>query len=99
MSNAKKPEIQGFFDEATNTVSYLVVDPASGAAAFVDPVLDFDPKSGKVSTASAGRLLAAAEKQRRGSNGSSRRTPMPTICRPRSTSRRRRARKSASARI
>ena len=62
MSNAKKPEIQGFFDEATNTVSYLVVDPASGAAAFVDPVLDFDPKSGKVSTASAGRLLAAAEK-------------------------------------
>ena len=62
MSNAKKPEIQGFFDEATNTVSYLVVDPASGAAAFVDPVLDFDPKSGKVSTASADRLLAAAEK-------------------------------------
>lgn len=62
MSNAKKPEIQGFFDEATNTVSYLVVDPESRAAAFVDPVLDYDPKSGKVSTASADRLLNAAEK-------------------------------------
>ncbi len=62
MSNEKRPEIQGFFDEATNTVSYLVVDPESRAAAFVDPVLDYDPKSGKVSTASADRLLAAAEK-------------------------------------
>lgn len=62
MSNEKKPEIQGFFDEATNTVSYLVVDPESRAAAFVDPVLDYDPKSGKVSTASADRLLNAAEK-------------------------------------
>ena len=56
MTNANKPEISGFFDEATNTVSYLVVDPASRAAAFVDPVLDFDPKSGKVATASADRL-------------------------------------------
>ena len=62
MTNANKPEISGFFDEATNTVSYLVVDPASRAAAFVDPVLDFDPKSGKVATASADRLLDAAEK-------------------------------------
>lgn len=62
MSNAKRPEIRGFFDEATNTVSYLVVDPESRAAAFVDPVLDYDPKSGKVSTASADRLLAAAGK-------------------------------------
>jgi glyoxylase-like metal-dependent hydrolase (beta-lactamase superfamily II) len=62
MSNEKRPEIQGFFDEATNTVSYLVVDPESRAAAFIDPVLDYDPKSGKVSTASADRLLNAAEK-------------------------------------
>lgn len=62
MSDAKRPEIEGFFDEATNTVSYLVVDPATRAAALVDPVLDYDPKSGKVSTASADRLLAAAEK-------------------------------------
>ncbi|ABS63237.1 beta-lactamase domain protein [Parvibaculum lavamentivorans DS-1] len=62
MSNDKRPEIQGFFDEASNTVSYLVVDPDSRAAAFVDPVLDYDPKSGKLSTASADRLLDAAEK-------------------------------------
>ena len=56
------PEIQAFFDEDTNTVSYLVSDPATREAAVIDPVLDFDPRSGKVSVASAERLLAAARK-------------------------------------
>jgi glyoxylase-like metal-dependent hydrolase (beta-lactamase superfamily II) len=55
-----KAEIRAFFDEATNTVSYLVTDPATRAAAIIDPVLDFDPRSGKVATASADRILAAA---------------------------------------
>ena len=40
------PEITAFFDEATNSVSYLVADPATRAAAVIDPVLDFDPASG-----------------------------------------------------
>ncbi len=62
MSDAARAEIHGFFDDATNTVSYLVIDPASSNAACVDPVLDFDPQSGKVSTTGADRLLEAATK-------------------------------------
>jgi glyoxylase-like metal-dependent hydrolase (beta-lactamase superfamily II) len=57
-------EIQAFFDEATFTVSYLVSDPATHQAAIVDPVLDYDPKSGRTSTHSADALLAAAAAQR-----------------------------------
>ncbi|MGZ8407504.1 MAG: MBL fold metallo-hydrolase [Caulobacteraceae bacterium] len=57
------PHVQGFFDTATNTISYLVSDPATKAAAIVDPVLDFDAKAGRVGTASADALLAEAEAQ------------------------------------
>jgi glyoxylase-like metal-dependent hydrolase (beta-lactamase superfamily II) len=57
------PRITAFFDEATNSVSYLVADPASGAAAVIDPVLDFDVASGRIATRSAGRILAAAQEQ------------------------------------
>jgi glyoxylase-like metal-dependent hydrolase (beta-lactamase superfamily II) len=55
--------IEGFFDEATNSVSYLIADSATRAAAVIDAVLDFDLASGKVSTASADRILASAEQQ------------------------------------
>lgn len=55
-----KPIIRSFFDAATNTVSYLVSDPVSRQAAIIDPVLDFDPKSARLSTASADAVLAAA---------------------------------------
>lgn len=55
------PVIKTFFDEPTNTVSYLVVDPATNDAAVVDPVLDFDAASGEVDTRSADAILAAAE--------------------------------------
>ncbi|MCC8428451.1 MBL fold metallo-hydrolase [Reyranella aquatilis] len=59
-----KPIIDAFFDEATFTVTYLVTDPQTKRAAIVDPVLDYDPKSGKASTRSAERVLAkAAERQ------------------------------------
>ena len=58
-----RPIIRSFFDEATNTVSYLVADPTTGAAAVIDPVLDFEPASGRISTASAEKLLAEAEKE------------------------------------
>jgi glyoxylase-like metal-dependent hydrolase (beta-lactamase superfamily II) len=57
------PIIRSFFDEATNTVSHIVADPATGAAAVIDPVLDYNPASGEVATASAEKLLAEAEKQ------------------------------------
>ena len=55
-----KPIIEAFFDEPTNTISYLVVDPASGDAAVIDPVLDFDMASGAADTRSAERILAVA---------------------------------------
>ena len=54
-----RPDVQAFFDTATFTASYLVVDPATKTAAIIDPVLDFEPKAGKLSTASADALLAA----------------------------------------
>ena len=57
------PIIRSFFDEATNTVSHLVADLHSGAAAVIDPVLDFNPASGQIGTASAEKILAAAEKE------------------------------------
>jgi len=55
------PGITAFFDEATNSVSYLVADPASRLALVIDPVLDFDCAGGVVSTASADKILAAAD--------------------------------------
>ena len=47
------PIIHAFFDEPTNTVSYLVADPQTRKAAVIDPVLDYDHKSGKASAKSA----------------------------------------------
>lgn len=61
MSSA--PAITAFFDEATNTVSYLVADRVTKSAVVIDPVLDFDPASGTVGTHSADRVLAAATEQ------------------------------------
>jgi glyoxylase-like metal-dependent hydrolase (beta-lactamase superfamily II) len=56
-----KPEIRAFFDEPTNTVSYLVWDPATLDGAVIDPVLDFDHRSGKANVHSADAILAAAK--------------------------------------
>jgi glyoxylase-like metal-dependent hydrolase (beta-lactamase superfamily II) len=55
------PFIQSFFDEQTFTVTYLVGDPATKEAAVIDPVLDFDLSSGRLSTASVEAVLAAAK--------------------------------------
>ncbi|MGH6749268.1 MAG: MBL fold metallo-hydrolase [Methyloceanibacter sp.] len=55
------PTIKAFFDERTNTISYLVADPATKRAAIVDPVLDYDHASGKASTNSADAILKEAE--------------------------------------
>lgn len=57
-----RAHIQGFFDESTFTVSYLVGDPATKIAAVIDPVLDYDPKSGRTSTASADAILETAKR-------------------------------------
>ena len=58
-----KPLIQAFFDEPTNTVSYLVTDPVTRKGVVIDPVLDYDHPSGKASVASADAILAAASEQ------------------------------------
>jgi glyoxylase-like metal-dependent hydrolase (beta-lactamase superfamily II) len=55
-----RPAIRAFFDEATNTFSYLVADPATRRAAVIDPVLDYDPKSGEVDIRSVDAILAEA---------------------------------------
>lgn len=52
--------IRAFFDEATNSVSYLIADEATKSAAIIDPVLDFDPVTGAVATRSADQLLQVA---------------------------------------
>jgi glyoxylase-like metal-dependent hydrolase (beta-lactamase superfamily II) len=52
------PTVEGFFDAATHTITYLVADPAPGAAAIIDPVLDFDTASGRTATVSLERVLA-----------------------------------------
>lgn len=57
------PAVQAWFDPATNTLSYLVHDPATRAAAIIDPVLDFDSSDGRLATTSADAILATAEAQ------------------------------------
>ena len=53
-----KPDVKAFFDEATFTVSYVVSDPATARAVIIDPVLDYDPASGRTSTGSADQVIA-----------------------------------------
>ena len=55
----ESPEIRGFFDEQTNTISYLVWDSPTGQAVVIDPVLDYDPADGTVDTRSAEKVLNA----------------------------------------
>ena len=57
--------IQAFFDNDTNSVSYLVSDPASSESAIIDSVLDYDQASGQTSTASADAVIAAVREQGR----------------------------------
>jgi glyoxylase-like metal-dependent hydrolase (beta-lactamase superfamily II) len=52
------PHVVGVFDPATHTISYVAADPVTGAAAIIEPVLDFDPAAARTSTGSVDRLLA-----------------------------------------
>ncbi|MGV8899696.1 MAG: MBL fold metallo-hydrolase [Burkholderiaceae bacterium] len=54
----RQPAIQSFFDPDTFTVTHIVSDPVTLRAAIIDSVLDFDPKSGRSSHASADRVIA-----------------------------------------
>lgn len=52
-----RPEVTGFFHEDTFSIAYVVADPASGHAAVIDPVLDYDERAGRVSTRFANLML------------------------------------------
>jgi len=52
------PMVKGFFEKRTNSVQYVVADPQTRHCAIIDPVLDFDPKSGATATHSVDELLA-----------------------------------------
>jgi glyoxylase-like metal-dependent hydrolase (beta-lactamase superfamily II) len=58
MTIGNSADISAFFDEATNTVSYVVRDPGSAACAVIDSVLDFDYASGRTDTRSADAIIA-----------------------------------------
>ncbi|HEY9214208.1 MAG TPA: MBL fold metallo-hydrolase [Ancylobacter sp.] len=53
----QKPEVTGFFDPRTWSIQYVVADPVTGKCAIVDPVFDFDEKSGQTASLNADRLL------------------------------------------
>lgn len=53
-----QPEVKGFFDPATNTISYVVRDPASSACAIVDSVMDIDYAAGRITYTHADEIIA-----------------------------------------
>jgi glyoxylase-like metal-dependent hydrolase (beta-lactamase superfamily II) len=57
------PMVRGFFEKRTNSVQYVVADPQTRHCAIIDPVLDFDPKSGATATHSADELLAYIDRE------------------------------------
>ncbi len=57
------PSVKAFFDEATNTISYVVSDPDGKSCAIIDSVLDFDPSSGRTSTDSADEIISFIQKR------------------------------------
>ncbi len=56
--SAAHPEVTAFFDAGTNTISYVVKDPASAGCAVVDSVMDFDYPAGRIGSASADAIIA-----------------------------------------
>lgn len=61
--NTAKPLIQSFFDALTGTYTHLVYDQVGGHGAIIDPVLDFDAKSGRTSHVHADEVIAFAQQQ------------------------------------
>lgn len=61
MQTAQRLVVEGYFDPATSTISYLVLDAVTGMAAIIDSVLDYDPKSGRTTTKSADTLISRVE--------------------------------------
>ncbi|AIC10825.1 bifunctional sulfur transferase/dioxygenase Blh [Xylella fastidiosa] len=57
------PRVSGFFDPRTGSIQYVVTDPTTKRCAIIDPVLDFDEKSGTTATTNADAILAHVEQQ------------------------------------
>ena len=60
---SRQPIVRAFFDEPTNTVSYIVADPVTRQAAVIDPVLDYDHNAGEVDDRSVDEILRVAQQQ------------------------------------
>src|SRR5215470_7688652 len=56
-----EPNVTGFYEATTGSIQYVVADPLTRKCAVIDPVLDFDPRSGSTRTTSADRLLRHIE--------------------------------------
>jgi len=63
MAAPKTPRVTAFFDKRTCSLQYVAADPASGKCAIIDPVLDFDEKSGATDTRSADAILDFIERE------------------------------------
>jgi len=61
---AVKPEVDGFFDKASNTISYIVKCPTSNHCAIVDSVLEFDYASGRLTYENADNLISEIESRK-----------------------------------
>ena len=59
----QRPVVKGFFDRRTSSIQYVVSDPATARCAIIDPVLDFEEKSGATATWSADAILAYVAEQ------------------------------------
>jgi glyoxylase-like metal-dependent hydrolase (beta-lactamase superfamily II) len=63
-SPAPRPDVIGFYHDKTGSIAYLVIDPASSRAAIVDPVLDYDERSGRTATTAADAMLVEIERRK-----------------------------------
>jgi len=64
MSASPRPQVHGIFDPATWTVTYVMHDGPGTPCAIIDPVLDYDPKSGRTRTTSAEKVVEYVESRR-----------------------------------
>ncbi len=55
---SQKPDVLGFFDPESNTISYVVRDPGSTACAVIDPVMEFDQAAGRLTFGCADQMIA-----------------------------------------
>ncbi|HQS47758.1 bifunctional sulfur transferase/dioxygenase Blh [Reyranella sp.] len=58
-----KPDVKGFYEQRTGSIQYVVSDPSTKTCAIIDPVLDYDEKSGSTSTEQADTILAYIAEQ------------------------------------